>query len=156
MTVISIQCFFQSGLNNIRAAWCLLSCFLPPREIGGLCFFPGSNKRGHLLGYFISSLFICMWPLQEAPSMPPKLMARGEHWCLHILWDETKVHPCIFYPISSPFAYACVWWYLHTALSAEAGLRLKATTGGEKSAKWTWQGDRRGKTGVAISCVQPS
>lgn len=61
----------------------------------------GSNKRGHLLGYFISRLFICMRPLQEAPSMPPKPMAGGEHWCLHTCWDGTKVRPCVFCPIGS-------------------------------------------------------
>lgn len=32
----------------------------------------GSNKRGHLLGYFIISLFICMWALQEASNLPPE------------------------------------------------------------------------------------
>lgn len=32
----------------------------------------GSNKRDHLLGYFIISLFICMWALQEASSLPPE------------------------------------------------------------------------------------
>lgn len=31
----------------------------------------GSNKRDHLLGYFIISLFICMWALQEASNLPP-------------------------------------------------------------------------------------
>lgn len=32
----------------------------------------GSNKRGHLLGYFIISLFICMWALQEGSNLPPE------------------------------------------------------------------------------------
>ena len=34
--------------------------------------FTGSNKRDHLLGYFIISLFICMWSLQKASNMPPE------------------------------------------------------------------------------------
>lgn len=31
----------------------------------------GSNKRDHLLVYFIISLFICMWALQEVSDLPP-------------------------------------------------------------------------------------
>lgn len=33
--------------------------------------FTGSNKRDHLFDYFIISLFICMWSLQEVSNVPP-------------------------------------------------------------------------------------
>lgn len=60
---------------------CMMSTELFPSSQGNgrtVLILTGSNKRDHLLGYFIISLFICMWALQEAPNCPLMLMAGGK------------------------------------------------------------------------------
>lgn len=68
----------------------------------------GSNKRDHLLGYFIISLFICMWALQEVSNLPPD--ADG--------WREAAMAACFL------GQGAGTWWVLGVSCAGSGvGLR---------------------------------
>lgn len=133
----------------------------------------GSNKRDHLLGYFIISLFICMWALQEASNLPPdangwreatavaRFLAQvpGTWWILcrsgaelqWSLWVPLRAVSVILWsapecaPMSSPWAalQADVTYTHHY----EQKCGQKGNRWGKKSAKWAL---KRGGTGAMV------
>lgn len=108
--------------------------------------FTGSNKRDHLLGYFMISLFTCMWSLQEASSMPPEADSqRGAAMSASCSLGQG--------PTSTP-ARSTPWVVPLAALPADVicrhhdleklGWNPKGQQVGEKSAKWALQGGEEG------------
>lgn len=126
----------------------------------------GSNKRDHLLGYFIISLFIRMWALQEASNLPPDANGWRE---ATIFWERYEApggfcagqeldfsDPCG--SLSMLFLWFCglppraaPWAALqadvtHTHHCAQK-CGQKGNKWGKKSAKWAL---KRGGTGAMV------